>query len=753
MTPEGRIITFYSFKGGVGRTMTVANVAFLAALNGHRVLVMDWDLEAPGLAYYFRGLLDGQATKALRECPGVLDLVWEWTATVKSNSEDALREAVSRYQSGQAFDACVYELDAQLELPTEAALHYIGPGRRMIPTPEPIAYEDALSRFSWQHFFDECAGGAVLDSLRRWARTNYDYVLIDSRTGLADVAGICTMQIPDQVVLCFVLNRQNIDGVAKVAAAIRSKRADQVPLRAMPMRVARQNTSEESDARARAITELTRIGAFTQEAVLDNFKLLSISAAENVPFYETLAPFVAADPSLDLLTLNYLRAGSHLLGVELEPPKLNSDLVELARRRLQPAHATVEYVSTLLSGEPARAMHELQRLLESAYEAQTDGTLLDEAYVTALVQAAFSMSPHAGGSFELLQVQGQALDLLRALMATSPNKWETSLGAYLEQYLERSPGYLDGEEELAVLEEIESILSHAPTIVTYLKRVGYRRRVARLHLLNENAESTYATIAELGSLIRQLRKDSSALGPDQLEDVVVAEADVHLIKGELAVTKEAWTHAREEFESGLRRLQILETTATRSEKPRLEFDLRRRIALLPTEAIDSHEAARHATSAYRALHTTALGSAILQVTRLGRVVLRTGDADLVSHYVQASLGAVDRNGKVQLANFLARQPRAAGDFFLFVSDVVSLLGRSEAAPTTARHLAEVCELTLRQMKRRSGIQKRRLDIHGAQVTELFRRFTDLGVDVDVEEWVSAAEFLKSSQSEASRGRS
>src|SRR5580658_1089367 len=43
------IITFYSFKGGVGRTMALVNVAAEIARRGKRVLVVDFDLEAPGL--------------------------------------------------------------------------------------------------------------------------------------------------------------------------------------------------------------------------------------------------------------------------------------------------------------------------------------------------------------------------------------------------------------------------------------------------------------------------------------------------------------------------------------------------------------------------------------------------------------------------------------------------------------------------------------------------------------------------------
>jgi MinD-like ATPase involved in chromosome partitioning or flagellar assembly len=49
----GSIVTFYSYKGGVGRTMAVANIAVVLAQRGLRVLAVDWDLEAPGLHRYF----------------------------------------------------------------------------------------------------------------------------------------------------------------------------------------------------------------------------------------------------------------------------------------------------------------------------------------------------------------------------------------------------------------------------------------------------------------------------------------------------------------------------------------------------------------------------------------------------------------------------------------------------------------------------------------------------------------------------
>lgn len=72
--PRGTVYTFYSFKGGVGHSMAVANVAPLLAKWGHRLLVVDWDLEAPAIERYFEQLpsrLEGSS----REAPGLLDLL------------------------------------------------------------------------------------------------------------------------------------------------------------------------------------------------------------------------------------------------------------------------------------------------------------------------------------------------------------------------------------------------------------------------------------------------------------------------------------------------------------------------------------------------------------------------------------------------------------------------------------------------------------------------------------------------------
>src|SRR3954462_14549608 len=86
---QGRIITFFSYKGGTGRSMALANVAWLLASAGNRVLVIDWDLEAPGLHRYFEPFLDD---KSLEDSTGIIDFVLEFATAAVSN-QGAARSA------------------------------------------------------------------------------------------------------------------------------------------------------------------------------------------------------------------------------------------------------------------------------------------------------------------------------------------------------------------------------------------------------------------------------------------------------------------------------------------------------------------------------------------------------------------------------------------------------------------------------------------------------------------------------------
>jgi cellulose biosynthesis protein BcsQ len=59
MTDDTCFVTFHSFKGGVGRTLSLYNVGLQLAAWQRKVLLIDADLEAPGLSVFLKDQLRG----------------------------------------------------------------------------------------------------------------------------------------------------------------------------------------------------------------------------------------------------------------------------------------------------------------------------------------------------------------------------------------------------------------------------------------------------------------------------------------------------------------------------------------------------------------------------------------------------------------------------------------------------------------------------------------------------------------------
>ncbi|WP_225828567.1 KGGVGR-motif variant AAA ATPase [Streptomyces naphthomycinicus] len=219
-----RIITFYSYKGGTGRSMALANTAWILASNGRRVLMVDWDLEAPGLHRYFHPFLPDHE---LRSSPGVIDMVWEYaTAATDPTAADepGWPERLAAVRP--------YAMSVEYEFPGKGTIDFVPAGRQ-----DPL-YSTLVTTFDWNNFYERLGGGGFVEALKRNMRAHYDYVLIDSRTGLSDTAGICTVQFPDILVNCFSHSNQAIDGAEAVASSVHRQRArNQLRMFPVPMRV------------------------------------------------------------------------------------------------------------------------------------------------------------------------------------------------------------------------------------------------------------------------------------------------------------------------------------------------------------------------------------------------------------------------------------------------------------------------------------------------------------------------------------
>jgi MinD-like ATPase involved in chromosome partitioning or flagellar assembly/WD40 repeat protein len=205
--PLGRILTFYSYKGGTGRSMAVANIAWILASAGRRVLMIDWDLEAPGLHRYFRPfLLDDELTAS----DGIIDIVERYANEAIRPIDPKVPTPPDWYLPYADFTDDVLSINYD-HFAAGGRLDFLPAGR------QGEAYALKVSAFNWQNLYDRLGGGGFFEALKRRAREEYDYVLIDSRTGVSDTAGICSVQMPDTLVVCFTYNNQSIKGASGIA--------------------------------------------------------------------------------------------------------------------------------------------------------------------------------------------------------------------------------------------------------------------------------------------------------------------------------------------------------------------------------------------------------------------------------------------------------------------------------------------------------------------------------------------------------
>lgn len=234
-----RIVTFYSYKGGVGRTMALVNTAHILARDGWRVLMVDFDLEAPGMTHFFADIVRDrpqtvehdaldlllhakqslQAAESGERPPQLPHSLAEYVVNIKLPHEWVERgdEGIP-YRNGRLdlLPATLEPIEAEEPPESEPAHDYL---RRM----DELDLSGIFAKDGPRHRFGDHvrkyflnarfrATGDVLFTMRDHIETAYDMVLIDSRTGLNEISGLCIGPLCDALVICAGLNRQNVYG-------------------------------------------------------------------------------------------------------------------------------------------------------------------------------------------------------------------------------------------------------------------------------------------------------------------------------------------------------------------------------------------------------------------------------------------------------------------------------------------------------------------------------------------------------------
>jgi len=209
-------VTFYSFKGGVGRTLALVNTALLLARHGRRTLVIDADLEAPGLAKVdpFHNIDPAH--------PGFLDLLEDllWNVTLEDGSR--WLDLSDERQMKKVELARYYQ---ELDLPDDFSEEGSATLCCMPAGSQTENYPDRVEALRIGELYREGIGLDLFSGLRQAiAAEPFDYIMVDSRTGWSDMGGMCTRDLADTVAVVCGLNCQNISGTQEVMNNLKQAR-------------------------------------------------------------------------------------------------------------------------------------------------------------------------------------------------------------------------------------------------------------------------------------------------------------------------------------------------------------------------------------------------------------------------------------------------------------------------------------------------------------------------------------------------
>ncbi|MEG5039912.1 MULTISPECIES: P-loop ATPase, Sll1717 family [unclassified Microcoleus] len=188
-----RTITFYSFKGGVGRTTALTHVASILAMRGLKVVAVDLDLEAPGLSTAFN----------LKPQPkyGIVDYFYE-----RSYLPEGVEPSIS-----------IAEILGEVRVPNATG--------RLFVVPAGCLTLDYISKVDDLHATTVIDGNQSLWSVFKTEineQLKPDILLVDSRTGINQWGALSLIQAADEAIIFLFPNEQNKQGIEVLLQSLQS---------------------------------------------------------------------------------------------------------------------------------------------------------------------------------------------------------------------------------------------------------------------------------------------------------------------------------------------------------------------------------------------------------------------------------------------------------------------------------------------------------------------------------------------------
>lgn len=363
-----KVVAFYSFKGGVGRSNALFNVAYLLGVkHGARVVVADWDVHAPGLTC----LYDLQDPDGHLLRPGVVDVL---TDLLEPRSEAKVIDP--------GFLIHPTRVGGRIREATsgEGDLWFI-PAGKFDGSGGSTEYEEQLQRLALklpdfaEKLSESDKGKAdLIEWFAERVRARFaekrerepDYLLLDARTGLTEVGELLLSKATDQVVFVFGLNAQNLLGMEHMLRVLTEKFgaanvASRVVLVASPVPAGEEELKRRKLEAARAVIDKVIEEASIKASVADRPPVKpSPPLLVTVPYHPLLAL------TEELVAEHYpdsdpVQAFERLVNAVRVPGKQELEEIRQAVKRAVPEPARAK--RTAKGGPTADTEHPLGRLL------------------------------------------------------------------------------------------------------------------------------------------------------------------------------------------------------------------------------------------------------------------------------------------------------------------------------------------------------------------------------------------------------
>jgi len=302
-----KVIAFYSFKGGVGRSLAAANFAVYLGRLGLKIVIIDLNLEAPSLVEKLH--LDMN-----HDQKGVLSYLLSFRKSSSPESVESYLVPVAIKGERISYETTIWLMPAGY-----------WPSSK---------YQQELSELDWNAVIttkkSENPVGALLDQIR--ALLEPDYVVIDSRGGLSEAKSAINLDLADEIVIFSPLSNENVDAINQLSVIIGKESSHRESGGKASIKIVFSRVPNASNVENLRRNCLSRLGD-TKEAGIDSSSIFFLASCKQLEYTDKLVLIEPTDnPDVERLVSDYVLLFSGLVPNLSE--KVISDALNKMNNRL-----------------------------------------------------------------------------------------------------------------------------------------------------------------------------------------------------------------------------------------------------------------------------------------------------------------------------------------------------------------------------------------------------------------------------------